>query len=64
MRFQDCVRGARDAFKFGMRMLLADAVPTREVRGDVFLEMRDARTGDLLHKWEKREKMPRSPVDG
>jgi len=37
-----------------MGCLYKDEFPTREVRGDVFLEMRDARTGELLHKWEKR----------
>ena len=54
MLFRDRIHRASEAFKFAMRAFHHDTVPTRAVRGDVFLEMRDARTGRLLHKWEKR----------
>jgi len=54
MLFKDKLRRAKDAFKWGMHILFEDEYPTRKVRGDVFIEMRDATTGKLLHKWEKR----------
>lgn len=54
MLFKDRLRRAGEAIKFAWRSIYHDEIPTREVRGDVFIEMRDARTGELLHKWERR----------
>lgn len=54
MMYRDRIRRAVDALKFAVRMYHEDHIPTREVRGDVFIEMRDARTGRLLHKWSKK----------
>lgn len=54
MMFRDRVRRTADAFKFAMAAFHQDVHPTRAVRGDVFMEMRDAATGELLHKWEKK----------
>jgi hypothetical protein len=54
MRFKDRMARAKDAFKFAVGCLFEDELPTREIRGDVFIEMRDAESGRLLHKWERR----------
>jgi hypothetical protein len=53
-RFQDRMAQAREAFKFGFQCLFSDELPTRHARGDVFLEMRDVQTGELLYEWERR----------
>lgn len=50
MRFNDMVARAKDAFRFGLGLLMKDFfdIPNT-VKGEVFIEMRDAATGALLH---------------
>ena len=50
MRFQDLVTRAKDAFRFGLGLVLKDFfnIPNT-VKGEVFLEMRDGATGALLY---------------
>ena len=50
MRFKDTVTRAKDAFRLGLGMLMKDALDVpNTVKGEVFIEMRDAATGALLH---------------
>lgn len=50
MRFNDIVTRAKDAFRFGLGLLLKDFfdIPNT-VKGEVFIEMRDGATGALLY---------------
>lgn len=47
--FLDKLKSARDAFRLGMGMKVREEYPaTRQVKGEVFLRMTDARTGEVL----------------
>lgn len=47
--FLDKLKSARDAFRLGMGMKMRDEYPAaRQVKGEVFLRMTDARTGEVL----------------
>lgn len=50
MRFQDTLSRARDAVRIGMGMLFKDDLEVSRggVKGEVFIEVRDGTTGDLL----------------
>lgn len=49
--FKDTFSRAKDAFRLGMGLLHRDSFETgTRVKGEVFIEMRDARTGKLLHQ--------------
>lgn len=49
--FKDAISRARDAFRLGMGLSHQETFPTGvRLNGEVFLEMRDAQTGALLHQ--------------
>jgi len=50
--FRDRFSPTRDAFKMGMHFRYQDAVP--QPRGEFIIEMRDARTGHLLHYYRSK----------
>lgn len=55
MRFRDQLARARAAFKLGLGILFKEVLGIPNVvRGEVFLEMRDAATGALLHAEHKK----------
>lgn len=55
MRFRDAVARATSAYKLGLGLLFKEVLGIPSVvRGDVFLEMRDAKTGALLFEEHKR----------
>jgi hypothetical protein len=50
MRFQDAVSRAKDAFRLGLGIRLKDYLDIpNTVKGEVFIEMRDAKSGVLLY---------------
>lgn len=54
--YLDTFRKAKDGMRWGMGALYKDEYPTGvHVKGEVFIEMRDARTGELLHQEHKQE---------
>lgn len=56
MRFKDSLKSARDAFRLGLGMRLKDTLGIPNVvKGEVFLEMRDAATGALLHREHRKD---------
>lgn len=55
MRFKDTLARARDAFRFGVGLRhREDFGLGLRVKGDVFIEVRDARTGQVLHSEHRR----------
>lgn len=51
---KDRMNPPREAFKMGLGMMFHDGRPGLVVEGHVFFEMRDARSGRLLHKWDRK----------
>jgi|GEM_PF-5921820 len=45
------LRPARSGYKFGLVQRCTDVVPLAMTRGRVFIEMRDARTGDVEERY-------------
>lgn len=55
MFHRDQMRRARTGFKFGMGLRHEDAVQVQQMaKGEIILEMRDARTGNLLHEFHRK----------
>jgi hypothetical protein len=56
MHFQDRVKKARSGYKFGMGMTHCDGDigMAQFAQGEFILEMRDARTGRLLHQFKRK----------
>jgi hypothetical protein len=52
MHFQDQVKRARTGFKFGMNINHVESAV--RAQGEFILEMRDSRTGSLLHEFRKK----------
>jgi len=52
MKIKDAFRNAKNAFSLTLANRYQDRVPG--IRGDVFLEMRNAYTGALEYEWERR----------